>query len=67
MKLENVTVWGPNWLIQLILDIPSVLLVPFGPLWFKWSPWQLLSTLYLFRWAPPLYVVLSVQVYESMS
>ena len=40
----NLTFWGPKWLNQLILVIPSILLVPSGRLW---SPCRTLLCLYL--------------------
>merc|ERR1712082_584473 len=56
----NLTLWGPNWLIQLILAIPSVLLVPSGPLW---SPSRTLLCLYLCQINSDLYETLILTIW----
>merc|ERR1712082_85227 len=52
----NLSSWGLNWLIQLILSIPSVLLVPSGPLY---SPSRTLLCLYLCQ--------INLDLYETLN
>ncbi len=55
----NLSSWGLNWLIQLILAIPSVLLVPSGRLY---SPSRTLLCLYLRQINTDLYETLNLTV-----